>query len=410
MNNDTPMSPVRKRASKRISLGPPSFIHSGHNRYTQQKNRTPTRSGSRVTPALGSPELNQSSFNMGIRSEEDNSTTYDDLSYEEDHRRLGFRLNLFRSNHYRSRDSSLDDENQIQNDDDSISLDQWPICSYEDDHIIFTDNKVYIGYNDNQSFKCFNIKQPDTNDEIYGRNTEEKGEPSKRELVFEKVNYEKYKKTSNATSSSRVLNFNGGDLSSSLEQQHQKEDDTFCYQRRTSYDQDVNDTAFADYGSNYLDTDRFVGEERWKSKFQDCAVWSDHAGEKEGEFAGKCFRDKTNDGSPWSRGVYNNRDSSRNEDSGIICDNTFENSIDFKDTTQGGDLNECSASMDVDSWAVLKRKVFEVEPGRHANGSRMCGSSNNSLCTLSTWVDDECFDNSFNEELERRCSEIDRRN
>ncbi|XP_059613841.1 uncharacterized protein LOC132259985 isoform X2 [Phlebotomus argentipes] len=51
----------------------------------------------------------------------------------------------------------------------------------------------------------------------------------------------------------------------------------------------------------------------------------------------------------------------------------------------------------LDSWDVLKSKVFDT--------SDTCWCSRRtSLCTVETWLEDEAFDNSFNEELERRCA------
>lgn len=51
----------------------------------------------------------------------------------------------------------------------------------------------------------------------------------------------------------------------------------------------------------------------------------------------------------------------------------------------------------LDSWDVLKSKVFDT--------SDTCWCSRRtSLCTVETWLEDEIFDNSFNEELERRCT------
>ncbi|XP_053687151.1 uncharacterized protein LOC128736688 [Sabethes cyaneus] len=57
-----------------------------------------------------------------------------------------------------------------------------------------------------------------------------------------------------------------------------------------------------------------------------------------------------------------------------------------------------------DIWASLHNKNYEIDSDvvwRTSNSSRRTSAS-----TVETWIEDEVFDNSFNEELERRCATL----
>uniref|UniRef100_A0A182QWI5 Uncharacterized protein n=1 Tax=Anopheles farauti TaxID=69004 RepID=A0A182QWI5_9DIPT len=55
-----------------------------------------------------------------------------------------------------------------------------------------------------------------------------------------------------------------------------------------------------------------------------------------------------------------------------------------------------------DVWENLNSKQYEIDTDVVWRSTR-CSSRRTSASTVETWIDDETFDNSFNEELERRC-------
>ncbi|XP_055690291.1 uncharacterized protein LOC129793860 [Lutzomyia longipalpis] len=108
--------------------------------------------------------------------------------------------------------------------------------------------------------------------------------------------------------------------------------------------------------------------------------------------------------------------SPRNELRGTHRRSEYDNWPDFPEDSGFGSENKCNFDAwdptweaearqwdggdepkSLDSWDVLKSKVFDT--------SDTCWCSRRtSLCTVETWLEDEIFDNSFNEELERRCA------
>uniref|UniRef100_A0A182KFK1 Uncharacterized protein n=1 Tax=Anopheles christyi TaxID=43041 RepID=A0A182KFK1_9DIPT len=58
-----------------------------------------------------------------------------------------------------------------------------------------------------------------------------------------------------------------------------------------------------------------------------------------------------------------------------------------------------------DVWENLNSKHYEIDTDVVWRSTR-CSSRRTSASTVETWIDDETFDNSFNEELERRCATL----
>ncbi|XP_052859605.1 uncharacterized protein LOC128266855 [Anopheles cruzii] len=58
-----------------------------------------------------------------------------------------------------------------------------------------------------------------------------------------------------------------------------------------------------------------------------------------------------------------------------------------------------------DVWENLNNKHYEIDTDVVWRSTR-CSSRRTSASTVETWIDDETFDNSFNEELERRCATL----
>ncbi|XP_058124292.1 uncharacterized protein LOC131282091 [Anopheles ziemanni] len=58
-----------------------------------------------------------------------------------------------------------------------------------------------------------------------------------------------------------------------------------------------------------------------------------------------------------------------------------------------------------DVWENLNNKHYEIDTDVVWRSTR-CSSRRTSASTVETWIDDETFDNSFNEELERRCTTL----
>ncbi|XP_053676460.1 uncharacterized protein LOC128726666 [Anopheles nili] len=58
-----------------------------------------------------------------------------------------------------------------------------------------------------------------------------------------------------------------------------------------------------------------------------------------------------------------------------------------------------------DVWENLNCKQYEIDTDVVWRSTR-CSSRRTSASTVETWIDDETFDNSFNEELERRCATL----
>lgn len=376
--------------------------------YTQHKNqshsRTPTKSSSsrRRRVVAESPEINQLRFNRGIRSE-DNSTTYDEISYEEDHgqppRR---RVNLYRDEGDIAR-GSIDDFDRLSSplaaaaaycdpNNKTGDIDQWPSPIDDTDHpVVFVENRVYVA--------------------ARRQSPEQK---RKKKVLFEKVNYEKYKRAT----SERSCGPGEEDEEEEEDGGHQGE----AWEHRK--------------GENY-----FVSPEKEQMGHQWCQDllnWSREAAEfqrkrqtqlgDENEGGGDFARSV--DSSNWFQGKFSVSSSSRynkmssTDDSGVVCQ--FEEDEDF--WTRSGSANDINRERrrqkqmqefesPPESWEALKRQVFEPPEEDPRTRSQMvrdsegrllgrrcsCNSMCTSLCTMETWLDDEAFDNSFNEELERRC-------
>lgn len=465
----------RKSTSKLVSRLGPSFGRQTVS-YTQHKNRTPNRTptrtaNARIMPASSgrSPDVNQRSFNMGIRSE-DNSTTYDELSFEEDH---GFRVNLYRSP---TGDSFGDDDFDrvpedpgrfyLDNGDDHLDsdyarrancntnrrandVDQRPgeIDDGDTDYpIIFVENRVYIGPNDKDEFKCYDLDghaKATAAQELPPPPPYSHSTPRKRtkRVLFEKVNYEKYKKvtglnqgtpsrgsigsgkstsprsrriTKAATSSSpRVIAHNHyPNLSKSSFNELEDDETRPCNQTGyfSDYDSDRN---HHDYGSKWcqdlLNWSREAAE--YQRQHQHESGFEELSGESG---SANWFQDKFRGSSAVAR--YNKM--SATDDSGVAVSQLDESDGDewrrdnsVATTSGGGKQGKYKGAEDnkpdPDSWNALKQRVFEppeVLNDHHRLGRRCsCNSMCTSLCTLETWLDDEIFDNTFNEELERRC-------
>lgn len=411
--------------------------------YTQHRdqNRTPTTTRSRrlgvaVASSSRSPEINQQRFNRGIRSE-DNSTTYDEVSYEEEHHR---RVNLYGS----AEESSCDDFDRLPGYYEQTTT---PTTSRggnksghhrkptgtgmnsneidDPDHpVIFVENRVYVAPHRNggkDQFECYDLGEGRIQNSSSSYAAHLSTPKRAKKVLFEKVNYEKYRRV---TSGRSCTEFDDDDD----EEGEAKSGELECHQHRRDH-----------YFSNGQ-IDRNEYGQKW---CQDLLNWSRDAAEfqrKQHHESGygqsvdsNWFQDRFR-GAVGSR--YNKMSST--DDSGVVCH--FEDSAAAEEDDEDAFIDDedfwtrsdCASDMNSqrqreqrqshaqtesppdESWEALKQRVFEPaetdmprmvrdSEGRLLGRRCSCNSMCTSLCTLETWLDDETFDNSFNEELERRC-------
>lgn len=432
--------------------------------YTQQKNhRTPTRRHDRVIPA---PEaINQQRFNSGIRSE-DNSTTYDELSYEEELQRV----NLYgHADSYEDFDQHSEGQHSLAMTTRTTSgfdknrnwistsgdkkgtefIDQWPCEIVDTDHpVIFVENRVYVGPNANDEFKCYDLghgvrEYPEEPLPPYSHSTpKQQRTEKKKKVMFEKVNYEKYRRVRSERTYS-------GDDDEGDEDERERNRPGRDFEGH--FQCGPNECSAHNHYFSNGEIDRDEYGHKW---CQDLLNWSREAAEYQrkhhrnestmspvldnGSASGNTnwFQEKFRSS---SSGVSRYNKMSGTEDSGVVCqfDDEEEDDDEFwngsrsknlasdKQTSQRQSAKE-SATMTttravdgkedgVDSWETLKQRVFLPaekhtpsklvmdSEGRLLGRRCSCNSMCTSLCTLETWVDDDVFDNTFNEELERRC-------
>lgn len=481
--NSKRRGPGKSSGSSKLStrIIAPTFgrKHSTAVNYTQQRNqhhrtpppptRTPTRRRhDRVIPA---PEtINQQRFHNGIRSE-DNSTTYDDLSYEEEYQQSRQRVNLYgctrdsyedfdqlptatttarttngldKSRNWISTSSRDSDKNRTE------FIDQWPCEIVDTDHpVIFVESRVYVGPNDKDEFKCYDLGPRQEDKQLweeplppYSHSTPKQQQAGKKKKVlFEKVNYEKYRRGRSERT------YSGDD-----------EDSPGGRQR-------LNECSSSSH-NHYFSNGEIDRDEYGHKWCQDLLNWSREAAQYQRrhhnhqpesqlspEFDGSSCH---NNNSNWFQDRFRSSSASRynkmsgTEDSGVVCqfeddeadeqakvDNDDEDDDDdfwsrsnnfANDKEDRSRLNERqwaneepagkgAAVDDGDSWEALKQRVFLPAENRLGTPSKLvldsegrllgrrcsCNSMCTSLCTVETWLDDDVFDNTFNEELERRC-------
>lgn len=342
-------------------------------------------------------------------------------------------------------------------------IDQWPCEIVDTDNpVIFVENRVYIGPSDKDEFKCFDLGQFhhhhyhqqkqcdwDVAPPPYSHSTPKQ----KKRVLFEKVNYEKYRRVRSQH------NYSGDDEDSP---RHSPPDGVGGQQRcNEHYAMNKRTTHKHCFSNGEIDRDEYGHQ--W---CQDLLNWSREAAEYQrrrrhqnnqqnglmsaspppppppldsmdnSRSSGNWFHDKFRSSSA-SR--YNKM--SGTEDSGVVCqfdEDDDEADDDFWGRSKNGKSFSANDNDDVkhsqhvtmagqkqvedgvDSWEVLKQKVFEpaestITPSRIVRDSDgrllgrrcSCNSMCTSLCTLETWVDDEIFDNNFNEELERRVGRVE---
>lgn len=429
------------KSSKLAARITPSFGRNQSVHYLPQKNhrtptRTPTRRNDRVIPA---PEIiNQPRFQRSIYRCKDNSTTCDDDLSHEKTKRLNLYGSTAAADSYEDFDQlpsnseeyfstaanglewsrnwiSTSDNNPTNNGD---SNDQWPCAIVDTDHpVIFVENRVYVGPDERDEFKCYDLGQQQQQQERedplppYSHSTPK--QQRKKTVLFEKVNYEKYRRS----------------------------------QRSYCGDEDSGDHDFSTnkcsvhkhcFSNGEIDRDEYG--QKW---CQDLLNWSREAAEyqrrhnQQNDWSSSPV--DSSSGSNWFQDKFRSSSGSRYnkmsaaEDSGVVCQ--FEEDVEADDEFWGRTKSNFGANdsddkrrqgatttqqkvvaeAGVDSWETLKQRVFEpaeknITPSRVVRDSEgrllgrrcSCNSMCTSLCTLETWVDDEVFDNNFNEELERR--------
>ncbi|GAB0098191.1 hypothetical protein DMENIID0001_139000 [Sergentomyia squamirostris] len=240
----------------------------------------------------------------------------------------------------------------------------WPLSSFNDDEeIVFTENRIYIGLSDRnlkadsvdkvskmtvEETICSNLESK--LDEQQTSDFEDSLEQQFRGVVFEKVKYDKNKKYLHHSPSAGS---NASTVSSTLNGVHfpPMEDNTSMsinFEQLSPRNERLDAHRHSEYDNwpEFLDDSGFGSEN--KCNFDTTWTWDDDDGESKHQKAS------------W-------------------------------DTMEDNDPKT------LDSWDVLKSKVFDT--------SDTCWCSRRtSLCTVETWLEDELFDNSFNEELERRCT------
>lgn len=294
--------------------------------------------------------------------------------------------------------------------------------------VVFVENRVYVNPGGKDEFKCYDLEtvsaeqkqqhqhQP-YHSSAFLHSTPKASRRTNKKVLFEKVNYEKYKRARSERSG----------------------DDDYYYEEGSSlhgmnYNVDENGrprTHWPDRPSHYFsqcEIDRNEYEQRW---CEDLINWSREAAEyqkkhrrdyeyrhqPEEEEHGQrqensWFQDKLRSVS----GTRYNKMSST-DDSGVVChlDDSVEGDP-WCRASQLNPVNDTRTRMDqrrdngteLQSWEAIKEQVFEpAESGSRGTNvlARRCSCNSmcTSLCTVETWLDDETFDNSFNEELERRC-------
>lgn len=333
---------------------------------------------------------------------------------------------------------------------------QWPCEIIDTDHpVIFVENRVYVHPNcvngtqqqQQHPFKCEHRDEPWSPGYAHSTPKQQRRGKNQKTVVFEKVNYAKYQRT-------RSQQGDGGDSEWSPTWTT-----TDCKGTNDDDGGPCNESCprhfFSTNGSRgEIDRDEYG--QKW---CQDLLNWSREAAEyqrqRRAEFgynseveerdggggggesgavpvdSDNWFHDKFRSSSSVQQpqqGQYNRM--SGTEDSGVVCqfqededdDEFWSNNFSANDNEdaqkKGRRMGEGRVAEvpEVDSWEVLKQKVFErpaelnITPtkmvrdsdGRILGRRCSCNSMCTSLCTLETWVDDEVFDNNFNEELERR--------
>lgn len=387
-----------------------------------------------------SPEINQQRFNRGIRSE-DNSTTYDEISYEEEHHR---RVNLYGS----AGESSCDDFDRLPGYYDSqeeanggggnksghhrkstVAGRHSDEIDDTDHPVIFVENLVYVAPPPNSSggkdqFKCYDLGGDKTQNSSSPYAAHLSTPKRTKKVLFEKVNYEKYRRV---TSGRSCTEFDDDDEGEEGEERF-GESDYHHQHHRDHY-----------FSNGQIDRNEYG--QKW---CQDLLNWSRDAA----EFQRRQHQESSGHGqsvdSNWFGDRFRSAVGSRynkmssTDDSGVVCHfeesatAAEEDAYSFNEDEDFWTRSECASDVNnqrqqqkrqrhaqtdsppEESWEALKQRVFEPaemdmprmvrdNEGRLLGRRCSCNSMCTSLCTLETWLDDETFDNTFNEELERRC-------
>lgn len=449
--------------------------------YIQQKNnktptRTPTRRRDRVNPSDGADIINQEQrFQRGISRSEDTSTAFE--SYQEEHRSHSHRqqqpkklkqlrrVNLYNSNSTDSFDQlpveegyfsttnnatpattrtttkGFDSQHRYQPAADDI-IDQWPCEIVDTDHpVIFVENRVYVGPDDKDQFQCYDLANGHQNGPLppYSHSTPKTKKKAKK-VLFEKINYEKYRQGKGRYSPPPTVDGGGSPRAHWPDDEDEFGGGGDCptHRHRFSNGEIDRDEAGQKWCQDLLSWSREAAEYQRRRQQQQNSNCDSADLELSSSSPGRSgssnwFQERfySNSG-----GRYN-RMASGTEDSGVVCqcDDEEDEECDVErdydgDDFWGGNNKKCADMSDggggfqkgnvaedgVDSWEALKKQVF-IPAERNMTPSRVvvdsegrllgrrcsCNSMCTSLCTLETWVDDEVFDNQFNEELERRC-------
>lgn len=319
---------------------------SHRNRYVQQINRTPNRC--KIAPSPEHSVINAFQFQSSSTSPSNNSLIFSDFHHtNNNHQRTNQNLRkCFQASRGAKDPTYLNEEiraNALHRGRSTAAT-----TSFSEEEIIFTENKIYVGMAEAKSRK-------------HSRPCSARENNAANEVIFEKVQLNRRTNHTNSSPSGRVgcSNHNMG---------HD------CYPFETSADVSFNGSLQSSPSYDFEDgspTKRLseydnLNETFWHSHIHDSGIGRSST-------KGDCM---TNDGH---------------------CKSAYADTWDFLTASK------CTPPpIPPTANANMVQNKYEI----HYESAVSASSRRTSISTLETWIDDEVFDNSFNEELEKRCAKL----